>query len=136
MRARVCIGFSERKRELTLNCFLDLARIRVISLIGSFLSLVRFVTSLNELIGKNVIGAKAYMLGEVNGAEVDTEKWQVTHLHVSLTGEATRELGFKKPLMGSLTVYVPVSLVQAAGDIITLNKGVRELKDVIKPEKG
>jgi sporulation protein YlmC with PRC-barrel domain len=85
--------------------------------------------------GKKVVGANAYMLGEVNGAEVDTEKWQVTHLHVSLTNEATRELGFKKPIMGSITVYVPVSLVQAVGDIITLSKGVKELKDVIEPKK-
>jgi sporulation protein YlmC with PRC-barrel domain len=46
-------------------------------------------------VGKRVIGANAYMLGEVTGADVDTEKWQITHLHVSLTDEATRELGFK-----------------------------------------
>jgi sporulation protein YlmC with PRC-barrel domain len=93
------------------------------------------MTSVSKLMGKRVIGANAYLLGEVNGADVDTAKWQVTHLHVSLTNEATRELGFKKPIMGSITVYVPVSLVQAVGDIITLSKGVKELKDVIEPKK-
>ncbi len=85
--------------------------------------------------GKTVVGAKAYTLGNVNDVEVDTEKWQVTHLHVSLTGDATREFGFKKPLMGSVTVYVPISLVQAVGDIITLSKGIKELKEVIEPKK-
>jgi sporulation protein YlmC with PRC-barrel domain len=93
------------------------------------------MTSVSELIGKTVVGAKARTLGSVNDVEVDTGKWLVTHLHVNLTGEATRELGFKKPLMGSVTVYVPISLAQAVGDIITLSKGIRELKDVIEPKK-
>jgi len=93
------------------------------------------VTSVSKLMGKRVIGANAYLLGEVNGADVETEKWQVTHLHVSLTDEATRELGFKKPFMGSVTVCVPVSIVQAVGDVITLNKGIKELKDLVEPKK-
>jgi len=93
------------------------------------------VINIGKLMGKRVIGANAYTLGEVNGAQVDTEKWQVTHLHVSLTDEATRELGFRKPFMGSVTVCLPVSLVQAVGDVITLNKGIKELKDVVEPKK-
>jgi len=93
------------------------------------------MTSVSKLMGKRVIGANAYMLGEVNGAEVDTGKWQITHLHVSLADEATRELGFKKPFMGSVTVCLPVSLVQAIGDVITLNKGINELRDVVEPKK-
>lgn len=93
------------------------------------------MTSLIELMGKKVVGANAYMLGEVNGAEIDTKKWEVTHLHVNLTGDATRELGFQKPRFGSVTVHVPVSLVQAVGDVITLNKGIRELKEIIEPKK-
>ena len=96
---------------------------------------MNLVTSLSELMGKKVVGANAYMLGEVNGAEIDTKKWEVTHLHVNLTGEATRELGFQKPRLGSLTVFVPISLVQAVGDIITLNRGIRELKEIIEPKK-
>lgn len=93
------------------------------------------MTSISDLMGKTVVGANAYTLGNVNDAEVDTGKWSVTHLHVNLTGDATRELGFKKPIMGSVTVFVPVSLVQAIGDIITLNKSVKELKDIIEPKK-
>jgi sporulation protein YlmC with PRC-barrel domain len=93
------------------------------------------MTSVSKLMGKRVIGANAYLLGEVNGADVDTAKWQVTHLHVSLTDEAIRELGFKKPFMGSVTVCLPVSLVLAVGDVITLNKGIKELKDVVEPKK-
>ena len=100
-----------------------------------FSVLAKFMTSMSKLIGKRVIGANAYALGEINGADVDTVKWQVTHLHVSLTDEATRELGFKKPFMGSVTACLPVPLIQAVGDVITLNKGINELRDVVEPKK-
>ena len=91
------------------------------------------MTTVNELIGKSVIGSKAHTLGNVNDVEVDTEKWQVTHLHVNLTTEATKEFGLKKPFMGSITVCLPVSLIQAVADIVALNKDTPELKDVIEP---
>ncbi len=89
----------------------------------------------SKLIGKKVIGVNAYMLGEVTGADVDTTKWQITHLHVSLTDEATRELGFKKPFLGSVIVCLPIGLIQATGDVVSLNKSVEELKNVVEPEK-
>jgi len=54
------------------------------------------LVTFSKLIGKKVIGANAYTLGEAQGADVDTDKWQITHLHISLTDEATRELGYKK----------------------------------------
>ncbi len=90
---------------------------------------------ISKLIGKKVIGANAFMLGEVTGADVDVEKWQITHLHVSLTEEATRELGFKKPFLGSVIVCLPINLIQATGDIISLNKSVKELKNVVEPKE-
>lgn len=93
------------------------------------------MVSVSKLMGKRVIGANAYTLGEVHGADVDTEKWQVTHLHVSLTDEATRELGFKKPFLGAVVVCLPISLIQATGDVITLNKSIQELKGFVEPKK-
>lgn len=92
------------------------------------------MTTFSKVMGKRVIGANAYMLGEVMGADVDTGKWQVTHLHVSITDDAARELGFKKPFMGSVVVCLPVSLIQAVGDVITLNKGIDELRNVVEPQ--
>jgi sporulation protein YlmC with PRC-barrel domain len=55
------------------------------------------LVTFSKLIGKKVIGSNAVVLGEVHGADVDTDKWQITHLHVGLADDATRELGFKKP---------------------------------------
>jgi sporulation protein YlmC with PRC-barrel domain len=93
------------------------------------------LVTFSRLIGKTVIAANAYSLGEVHGADVDTEKWSVTHLHVGLTDEATRELGFKKPFLGSVVVCLPVNSVQAIGDVITLNKSIQELRAFVEPKK-
>lgn len=93
------------------------------------------MVTFSRLIGKKVIGANAYALGEVHGADVDTEKWLVTHLHGGLADEATEELGFKKPFLGSVVVCLPVNLVQAIGDVITLNKSIRELGSFVEPRK-
>jgi len=89
----------------------------------------------SKLVGKRVIGANAYILGEVTGADVDAEKWQITHLHVSLAEEATRELGFKKPFLGSVVVCLPVNLIQATGDVISLNKSINELRNLVEPKE-
>ena len=37
-----------------------------------------------NLNGKQVITSEAHVLGEVEGVEIDTSTWTVTHLHVSL----------------------------------------------------
>ena len=78
--------------------------------------------------GKKIITTDAFTVGEVSGAEVDTNQWRITHLHINLTKEATKELEFKKPVLGHVTLCLPVTLVQAFGDVITLNKTMQELK--------
>ena len=77
-----------------------------------------------------VITANAYTLGEVEGAHVDTDEWKITHLDVGLTKEATKELGFKKPLLGSLAVCLPITIVNEFGDVITLKRSLQELKNL------
>jgi sporulation protein YlmC with PRC-barrel domain len=84
----------------------------------------------SKLNGMKVITANAYVLGEVEGAEVDTNKWKVTHLDVSLTNEATKELGFKKPFLGSMKVCLPITIIKEFGNIITLKKSLQELKNL------
>jgi sporulation protein YlmC with PRC-barrel domain len=80
--------------------------------------------------GMKVITADAFRLGEVDGAHADTGTWQITNLIVELTKAATRELGFKKPMFGSLTVCLPITAVKEVGDVITLNKSLLEFKDL------
>ena len=84
----------------------------------------------SKMNGMNVITADAFTFGEVDGAQADTKTWQITHLAVALTKETTKELGLKKPLLGSLTVCLPVNVVKKVGDVVTLNKSLLELKDM------
>ena len=77
-----------------------------------------------------VITADAYTLGEVEGAHAETSTWAITYLDIGLTKEATRELGFRKPVLGSLSVCLPVTAVKQVGDVITLNQSLREFKNL------
>ncbi len=84
------------------------------------------LVNVDELSGKNVIGLGGSILGEVKGAQVNTKTWQVTNLEVKLSSVASEELGFKKRFRSS-TVCMPVSLVSAVGDVITVGRSLDEL---------
>jgi len=87
------------------------------------------MTKVNELNGRKVITLDAFEVGKVDGAEMDN-RWSITHLHISLSKEATAELGFKKPVLGHVTICLPVSLVKGVGDVVTLTKERTALKEV------
>jgi len=84
------------------------------------------LVSFDKLSGKFVICAGGFDLGEINGLEMDTNTWQVTHLHIKLSKSASDDLGFKKRFRSS-TVCLPTSLVAKVGDNILLNKSLDEL---------
>jgi sporulation protein YlmC with PRC-barrel domain len=97
---------------------------------------VNETVNVNILLGKSVVADDARLVGAVTGVEVELmPKWEVTHLHVSLTEETTRELGYKKPFLGSVDVILPISIVKAVGDLISLDKKIDELKDLVEPTK-
>jgi len=73
---------------------------------------VEKMVEVSKINGMKVITTDAFTIGEVSGAEVDTGLWQITHLHVALTNEITKELGFKKPFLGHLTVLSASSCCQ------------------------
>lgn len=51
--------------------------------------------NVDELNGREVIAADAYATDQTAWSKVDTAKWQITHLDVSLTEESAREFGSK-----------------------------------------
>ena len=85
-----------------------------------------YLVSLDKLSGKLVICAGGFDLGEIYGVEMNTDTWQVTHLHVRLSNKASEDLGFKTRFV-SKTVCLPTSLVAKVGDNILLNKSLDEL---------
>jgi sporulation protein YlmC with PRC-barrel domain len=82
----------------------------------------------SKMDGMKVITADAYILGEVEGAHANTDTWKITNLDVGLTKDATKELGFKKPILGTLSVCLPVSAVKSFGDVITLHQSLIEFR--------
>ena len=82
--------------------------------------------SFEKIKGMYVICAGGFDLGNVNGIEINTITWGVTHLQVKLSKAASEDLGFKKRFRSS-TVCVPIALVSQAGDNILLNKSIDEL---------
>jgi sporulation protein YlmC with PRC-barrel domain len=84
------------------------------------------LVSFDKISGMYVICAGGFDLGNVNGININTVTWQVTHLHVKLSKPASEDLGFKKRFRSS-TVCVPISLVSQTGDNILLNKCIDDL---------
>lgn len=82
--------------------------------------------------GKRVIGAEGNILGEVDGIDIDSKIWKATAFYVSLSNEATENLGYKKPFLGKITICLPTQLVQAIGEFITLKEPIRNLEDIAK----
>jgi len=78
-----------------------------------------------------VITAKAYIFGEVKGAEVDVDSWRITHLHVKLTDKAATDLGFKKKFRSS-TVCMPITYINEVGEVVTIDKSLEELSSLVE----
>jgi sporulation protein YlmC with PRC-barrel domain len=82
----------------------------------------------SKMNGVKVITANSYTLGEVEGANIDTKSWKMTHIKVGLSDEATRELGYSKPFLGSVKICLPVDSIDGYGDVMTLKKTLMDLK--------
>ena len=80
-----------------------------------------------KIIGLQVITLDAHTLGEVKGARVDTKSWEVKYLNVKLADKAADRLGMKKRF-GSSTISIPVTLVQAVGECVTITKSIEQLE--------
>lgn len=80
--------------------------------------------------GRKVVTSDANVLGEVTGAEFDTEKWTVTHLRISLNKDSAKDLRFKKPFLGDVVICVPVNLIKAHGDVINLHVPFSDLGSI------
>jgi sporulation protein YlmC with PRC-barrel domain len=89
----------------------------------------------SELEGKKVITPGAKKIGIVAGITIDCSEWKVTHLRIELTDKIVEILGYRKPFLGHVEILLPVDVVKAVADIITLDKKVDELRGIIEPPK-
>lgn len=87
------------------------------------------MVKVSEIDGNKVITTDGFNVGKVSGAEMN-DQWKITHVYVDLTKDATNELGFKKPVLGHITICLPVKLIQGFGDVITLSKTREGIKGI------
>jgi sporulation protein YlmC with PRC-barrel domain len=88
---------------------------------------MKYLINFEEIIGLNVVTSEANIIGEVEGAKVDTPTWMIKFLNVKLTGEAAESLGKKKRFRSS-KICIPVSMVQAVGHVVTISRSIEELE--------
>ena len=88
----------------------------------------------NLLKGRKVVGTEGYILGEVDGLDVDSNIWQAVAFTVGLSEEAVAELGFRKSFLRKIVICLPTRLIEAVGDVVTLNESIRNLKDIAEKE--
>ena len=86
------------------------------------------MVEISRLFWRKAFTSDAFLLGEVESAELDMNTWQVTNFYVGLTDEATRMLGFKRPFLGKVVVCLPVSAIKSIKDTAILNKTIEELR--------
>ena len=84
----------------------------------------------SKLDGMDVVTLDGFKAGEISGMELNTKKWDVTHIHIELSDEAVKELGFKKPLLGHITICLPVGYVKAVGNVVTLTRSLKGLDKI------
>ena len=82
-----------------------------------------------NMVGLPVVTSDAAKLGKVDGTELDTESWKVTHIRIDLTDDSIRELGLKKPFLGGIRICLPVAHVSKVGDVVTLKPSLAEVKN-------
>ena len=80
-----------------------------------------------KIIGLQVITSEAHNLGEVKGARIDTDNWTIKYLNVRLADNAANRLGMKKRF-GSPTISIPVSMIKAVSEFVTITKSLDELE--------
>ena len=94
--------------------------------------LLRFtvMVEITRLFWKKAYTADSFLLGDIEEAEVDMSNWQVTNFYIGLTDEATRHLGFKRPILGKVVVCLPVSTIKTIQDTAILNQTMADLHNL------
>jgi sporulation protein YlmC with PRC-barrel domain len=96
------------------------------------------LVSTNLLMGKKVVGLNGDSIGEVKDVDYDMVTWQITDLQLKLSDKGAMEFGIKKTAgsmgpvsvtRGSNMVYMPVNLISAVGDVITIKKSLFEITE-------
>jgi hypothetical protein len=85
------------------------------------------MTIVEQLHNKKVISKDKIEVGYISGAVMD-DQWRITHLHLALTTQTCHKLGHIKPIMGHVTLCLPIHIIENRNETIYLDKTLEELK--------
>jgi sporulation protein YlmC with PRC-barrel domain len=88
------------------------------------------MVEITRLFWKKAYTADAFLLGDIEEAELDMSNWQVTNFYIGLTDEATKHLGFKRPILGKVVICLPVSTIKTIQDTAILNQTMADLHNL------
>jgi sporulation protein YlmC with PRC-barrel domain len=85
---------------------------------------------MSTLLNKKVMTSDAFEVGAIDTFDLDLATWNITHVGVTLNTQSNKELGVRKPLLGGLTICIPVANIDKIGDVVTLKLMFTELKGI------
>ncbi|NYT12045.1 MAG: hypothetical protein GKC03_05765 [Methanomassiliicoccales archaeon] len=80
---------------------------------------------------RSVITKDGKMIGNLIGADIDTENWSVTTVRIEIEKDFIKELGLEKSMMKSTKIKLSTGLIELVGDIVQLSVDLKNLKDAL-----
>jgi sporulation protein YlmC with PRC-barrel domain len=75
-----------------------------------------------DLVGMQIVGQHGRIVGVITATVVDVESWQLSSVKVDLQAEVLNKLKLQHPWFGHRSVYLPVSHISGASDVLVLNE--------------
>jgi hypothetical protein len=85
------------------------------------------MTIVEQLHHKQVLTKDNMEVGTISAAVMD-DQWRITHLHLALNTQTCHKLGHIKPIMGHVTLCLPIQIIENKNEAIYLTKTLEELK--------
>jgi sporulation protein YlmC with PRC-barrel domain len=82
----------------------------------------------SKIDGMKVYSSDSFYVGDVIAAEINIQKWEITHFQIELSDDIIKRLGYKKPLLGRISICIPVGYIKTVGDVITIDRTLKELE--------
>lgn len=89
----------------------------------------------SEVTGKTVSTSEGRVIGTVADLLIDT-LWNVTDIQIKVEKAAAKEMGLKRPLIGSLLILVETSRIKAVTDQVLIDIKLDEFQDYVNKRTG
>jgi len=86
--------------------------------------------NISELYKKDIMATDGRVLGTLEGVAIKKD-WTVSGLTVKINNDSIKDLGKRKPFLGSLRMDIGTKHIKVMGDNIMLNKSIKDLGELL-----